>query len=546
VTNNSSVTNNTRPDVALLGRVLAVSPHLDDAVLSAGGLLAACPGAVVLTVFAGFPEPGLAPTQWDRASGFAEGDDVVAARRAEDRLAVEAVGAQPVWLDFLDGQYDSRRPPVDDIADAVRSAARDCGANTIAFPLALGHPDHELVHRACVALLTSDYELVEHWLAWTDSPYRTNAFGIELIERRLVALHDARFEAAEWEFEVDGRKSTAVGAYRTQLKALYAESSQENVDGDVMSPERIYPITRTSEAADGSRMVPITTPSGDFHVWTKRVGTNPDLKVLLLHGGPGATDELYECFDDWFPDVGIEYYYYDQLGSFRSDQPDDPSLWNLARFVDEVEQVRQALGLDSNNFVLLGQSWGGILAMEYAVHHQEHLKGLVISNMMSSARLYNAYATDVLMPTMDQEVLAEIKRFEAEHTTDDPRYEQLLMEHHYVVHVCRIPLDEWPDAVRRTFAHINPAIYVPMQGPSELGLSGTLEDWDRSGDLQDIDVPTLVIGAAHDTMDPAHMRWMSEQLPRGTYLHCPDGSHLSQFDDPQHYFPGLISFLQSL
>lgn len=296
----------------------------------------------------------------------------------------------------------------------------------------------------------------------------------------------------------------------------------------------------------GSRMVPIDTARGTFRVWTKRVGTNPDLKVLLLHGGPGATDELYECFDASFPGAGIEYYYYDQLGSFRSDQPDEPSLWDLARFVDEVEQVRQALHLDRSNFVLLGQSWGGLLAMEYAVSHQQHLKGLVISNMMSSARLYNAYATDVLMPMMDQDVLAEIKRFEADGTTGDPRYEQLLMEHHYVLHVCRMPLEEWPDPVTRGIAHINPKIYVPMQGPSELGLSGTLEGWDRSGDLQAIDVPTLVIGATHDTMDPQHMRWMSEQLPQGRYLHCPNGSHLSQFDDPEHYFPGLIDFLQSL
>jgi proline iminopeptidase len=296
----------------------------------------------------------------------------------------------------------------------------------------------------------------------------------------------------------------------------------------------------------GSRMVPISTPSGEFRVWTKRVGNNPDLKVLLLHGGPGATDELYECFDARFPGAGIEYYYYDQLGSFRSDQPDDPSLWALARFVDEVEQVRQALRLNSSNFVLLGQSWGGLLALEYAMYHQQHLKGLVISNMMSSARLYNAYANDVLMPAMDQTVLEEIKRFEAEGNTNDPRYEQLLMEHHYVLHVCRMPLDDWPDPVTRSLGHINPAIYVPMQGPSELGLSGTLETWDRSNDLQRIDVPTLVIGATHDTMDPQHMRWMSEQLPRGRYLHCPNGSHLSQFDDPDHYFPGLIGFLESL
>ncbi len=296
----------------------------------------------------------------------------------------------------------------------------------------------------------------------------------------------------------------------------------------------------------GSRMIPVSTPAGEFRVWTRRVGNNPGLKVLLLHGGPGATSELYECFDTWFPRAGIEYYHYDQLGSFRSDHSADGSLWDLDRFVTEVEQVRQALGLDSSNFVLLGQSWGGLLAMEYALHHQQHLKGLVISNMMSSASLYNAYARDVLMPSMDQAVLAEIKQFEADGKTDDPRYERLLLEHHYVLHVCRMAAEDWPDPVTRSIAHINPAIYVPMQGPSELGLSGSLENWDRSADLPQITVPTLVIGATHDTMDPAHMRWMAGQLPRGQYLHCPDGSHLAQFDDPSHYFPGLISFLSSL
>jgi proline iminopeptidase len=296
----------------------------------------------------------------------------------------------------------------------------------------------------------------------------------------------------------------------------------------------------------GSQMIPVSTPSGEFRVWTRRVGTNPDVKVLLLHGGPGGSSEFYECFDTWLPRAGIEYYHYDQLGSYRSDQPEDPSLWNLDRFVDEVDQVRQALGLDQSNFVLLGQSWGGLLAMEYALHHQEHLKGLVISNMMSSCRLYNSYAENVLMPAMDQDVLAEVKRMEAEGQTDDPRYQELLVEHHYALHVCRIPVADWPEPVTRAFTHINPAIYVPMQGPSELGLSGSLEDWDRSGDLPQIDVPTLVIGATHDTMDPAHMRWMSEQLPQGRYLHCPDGSHAAQFDDPGHYFPGLIDFLADL
>src|SRR3954462_1083118 len=254
--------------------------------------------------------------------------------------------------------------------------------------------------------------------------------------------------------------------------------------------------------AGGARMVPVTTPAGEFRVWTKRVGHNPSLKVLLLHGGPGATDELYECFDVRFPPPGIEYYYYDQLGSLRSDQPEDPSLWDLARFVDEVEQVRLALGLDSGNFVLLGQSWGGLLALEYALHHQQHLKGLVISNMMSSAPLYNAYAHDVLMPVMDQDALAEIQRFEAEGRTEDPRYMQLLMEQHYRLHVCRMPPAEWPEPVTRALSHINPAVYVPMQGPSELGLSGRLLSWDRSADLARVDAPTLVIGATTTRWTP--------------------------------------------
>jgi len=166
---------------------------------------------------------------------------------------------------------------------------------------------------------------------------------------------------------------------------------------------------RADRLSGGARRVPVHTPSGTFSVWTKRIGNNPDLKVLLLHGGPGATHEYLEACDSFLPAARVEYYYYDQLGSGFSDQPDDPSLWELDRFVDEVEQVRRALDLHRGNFVLYGQSWGGILAMEYALAHQEHLRGLVISNMMASAPAYTAYAEQVLMPAVDPGVLAEIK-----------------------------------------------------------------------------------------------------------------------------------------
>ncbi len=303
---------------------------------------------------------------------------------------------------------------------------------------------------------------------------------------------------------------------------------------------------RTDVLSGGVRMIPVQTEFGEFRVWTKRVGNNPSIKLLLLHGGPGATHELFEVADSYLPGEGIEYYYYDQLGSYYSDQPDDPRLLVTDRFVEEVEQVRQALGLGPDNFFLLGQSWGGILAIEYALKYQDHLKGLVISNMMASIPAYNEYAEQVLMPAMDQDVLAQIQAFEAAGDYENPDYMGLLMEHHYAEHILRMPPEEWPEPVMRTFRHLNPDVYVPMQGPSELGASGILGDWDRTDDLSRIHVPTLVIGAEFDTMDPDHMEWMAGQVQNGRYLHCPSGSHLAQFDDREIYFDGLVRFMRDV
>jgi len=303
---------------------------------------------------------------------------------------------------------------------------------------------------------------------------------------------------------------------------------------------------RDDVLSGGVQMIPIETPQGDFHVWTKRVGNNPGIKLLLLHGGPGATHEYFEAFDSFLPRAGIEYYYYDQLGSAYSDQPDAPELWDLARFVDEVEKVRRALRLDATNFYLLGQSWGGILALEYALHYQQHLKGLVISNMQPSVPAYNAYAHDVLMPAMDQKALAEILRLEAAGDYENPRYEELLVQYYYVDHVLRMPPGEWPDPVRRAFARINKKIYIPMQGPSEMGASGKLAAWDRTADLRKLTVPTLSIGARYDTMDPAQMEMLARNVQRGRYLYCPNGSHLAIYDDQPVYMEGIIQFLRDV
>jgi proline iminopeptidase len=298
----------------------------------------------------------------------------------------------------------------------------------------------------------------------------------------------------------------------------------------------------------GINMIPITTPKGTFNVYTKRVGNNPKMKVLLLHGGPGGTHEFFDCFDGYFPNEEIEYVYYDQLDSYYSDKPNDSTLWTTEHFVEEVEQVRKALNMDKSNFYLLGQSWGGMLAMEYALKYQENLKGLIISNMMSSAPEYGKYAEEVLGPQMPPEVLKEIKELEANEDYGNPRYTELLMTHFYPEHALRLPLGEWPKSIHLAFEHLNPNIYLFMQGPSEFGMAGnaSLKNWDVSDRLKTINTPTLVIGATYDTMDPKHMEWMANEFPNGRFLLCPNGSHLSQYDDQKVYFKGLISFIKDV
>jgi proline iminopeptidase len=297
----------------------------------------------------------------------------------------------------------------------------------------------------------------------------------------------------------------------------------------------------------GVRQIEIQTPKGPAKVWTKRVGHNPRIKVLLLHGGPGATHEYLEACDSYFPNAEIEYYYYDQLGSAYSDQPDDPSLWELPRFVDEVEQVRQALGLDRDNFYLVGHSWGGLLAIEYALKYPGHLKGLVVSNMMASIPAYNAYAKGTLMPALPPEVLKEILAFEAAKDYENPRYMELLMGNFYTEHILRRPPDQWPEPLNRSFAKLNRKVYVPLQGPSEMGaVDCKLADWDRFADLKRITVPTLVVGARYDTMNPAYLEAMARELPQGHYLYCPNGSHMALYDDQKTWFNGVIHFIKDV
>ena len=287
----------------------------------------------------------------------------------------------------------------------------------------------------------------------------------------------------------------------------------------------------------GIRLIPV---DGKYKVWTKKLGSGP-IKMLTLHGGPGFTHEYFECFEDFLPQAGVEFWYYDQLGSFYSDQPDDPSLWTIDRFREEVEQVRTGLGLD--NFILYGQSWGSMLAIEYALKYQRHLKGLVLSSMTASIPSYMSYIAK-LRAALPKEVLATLEKYEAAGKYDAPEYQKAMMEQVYKRHVCR--LDPWPDPVDRAFKHFNPQVYGTMQGPNEFVVTGTFKDWDRWKDLPKITVPTLLVGARHDEMDPEDIRKMGRLIPNSRVVICDNGSHLAMWDDQEAYFKALIPFLQDV
>ncbi|MBY0121129.1 proline iminopeptidase-family hydrolase [Bacillus sp. S/N-304-OC-R1] len=286
-----------------------------------------------------------------------------------------------------------------------------------------------------------------------------------------------------------------------------------------------------------TQIVPI---SGGFHVWTRKVGDSP-IKILLLHGGPGSTHEYLLSFQDYLPQEGIEIYFYDQLGSYHSDQPNDPSLWNVERFREEVEEVRKHLDLDQ--FYLFGSSWGGFLGIEYALKYQKNLKGLIISNMTASIPSY-VKSINHLRNKLPAEIINKLAVYEEQGNYKHPEYEKLLEEHLYKKHICR--LDPWPDPVVRGLSNINEQIYNTMQGPNEFLVTGTFKDWDRWDNLQEITVPTLLLGGKYDTMAVEDKEEMGRRIPNSRVCICEKGSHLSMWDDADAYFDYIKQFIKDV
>lgn len=313
-------------------------------------------------------------------------------------------------------------------------------------------------------------------------------------------------------------------------------SPQANSTGTAVDSTTVTNEIKTG----GCKMIPV---DGKYNVWTKKIGDGK-IKVLLLHGGPGFTHDYFECFEDFLPKEGIEFYYYDQLGSGNSDIPSDTTLWNLPRFVEEVEQVRKGLGLEQ--FYLLGHSWGSMLAMEYLQKYQSHVKAAVISNMTAGMKSYTHYAAQLKQKIFTAQDIKTYDSLDQLKLYDSPQYQDLLMNKLYTKVVCRIPVEQWPEPLMRAFKKANHTIYIQMQGVDEFHVTGNFKDWEMWDRLPNIKVPTLVLGGMYDEMNPDDIKKEGHLIPNSrTYL-CPNGSHLSMYDDQQNYFKNLVAFLKDV
>jgi proline-specific peptidase len=279
-------------------------------------------------------------------------------------------------------------------------------------------------------------------------------------------------------------------------------------------------------------------PIDGYRVWYWSVGggsAQERIPLLILHGGPGVPHDYLENLAALATEER-RVIFYDQLGCGRSDQPDDLSLWRVERFVEELAGVRRSLGLERVH--ILGQSWGGMLAIEYALTRPQGLVSLILSNTTPSIPLWVAEANR-LRAQLPPDVEAILRRHEAAGTTASQEYQEA-MQVFYDRHVLRVPM---PDYVRRAFDQIG-TVYHYMNGPSEFHVIGPLKDWDRTAWLGEIQVPTLIIAGEYDEATPLINDVLQRGIPGSERLELAGCSHLSHVEDPERYMQSVRAFLE--
>jgi len=282
-------------------------------------------------------------------------------------------------------------------------------------------------------------------------------------------------------------------------------------------------------------------PFRGFNVWYRIVGereASGKLPLLCLHGGPGVPHDYLEPLEA-MAETGRRVIFYDQLGCGNSDHPHDPSLWSVGLFVEELATMRRALGLDQVH--ILGNSWGGMLAQEYALTQPEGLASLVLHSSLASSHQWVSEANR-LRAELPPDVQATLLQHEAAGTTDDPAYEAAMLVF-YRRHVCRT--DPWPECVNRAFAKLgeDPEVYHTMNGPSEFHMTGLIKDWDIRDRLGEIRGPTLITSGRYDEATPLIAETIHRGIAGSEWVIFEQSAHLAHVEEPERYNRVLGDFL---
>ena len=290
----------------------------------------------------------------------------------------------------------------------------------------------------------------------------------------------------------------------------------------------------------------IITLDNGYHLWTNTQGEG-DIHLLALHGGPGGNHEYWEDAAEQLKKQGlnVQVTMYDQLGSLYSDQPDfsDPEIakkyLTYEYFLDEVDEVREKLGLD--NFYLIGQSWGGLLVQEYAVKYGQHLKGAIISSMVDEIDEYVDRVNELREKTLSPEAVAFMKECEAKNDYSNPKYQEYVqvMNEQYVDR-------KQPSKLYHLKDLGGTAVYNVFQGDNEFVITGKLKDWHFRDQLKNINVPTLITFGEHETMPIETAKTMNSLIPNSQLVTTPNGGHHHMVDNPDVYYKHLADFIRNV
>lgn len=278
-----------------------------------------------------------------------------------------------------------------------------------------------------------------------------------------------------------------------------------------------------------------------FRVWTKSIGggTADDYPALLiLHGGPGGGHDYLSNLAS-LASNSQKVIFYDQLGCGKSDQPNDPTRWEISRFVKELATIRGSLNL--HKVILLGQSWGGMLAIEYLLTDPEGVSGLILSNSLSSASIFAAEILR-LKNQLPASILNTLIESEAKGDINNDRYESAVKAF-YCRHILR--MDPMPDQVWKALNSENQS-YQVMWGSNEFNFTGNLRYWERTNDLHQIQMPTLIISGEFDESTPAVNQVMHKALRNSKWITMPGCSHLPNLENPDHYIGHISEFLDQI